>query len=67
MRGCGQGDDGCAVPLFAAGSSATRSYLDAKSGRLAMRVIAGRAGGVRLEVPKRGVRPTMDRVKAAIF
>src|SRR5206468_4911523 len=27
----------------------------------------GRAGGVRLAVPKRGVRPTMDRVKAAIF
>jgi 16S rRNA (guanine966-N2)-methyltransferase len=32
-----------------------------------MRIIAGRAGGVRLSVPKRGVRPTMDRVKAAIF
>jgi 16S rRNA (guanine966-N2)-methyltransferase len=32
-----------------------------------MRVIAGRAGGVRLSVPKAGVRPTMDRVKAAIF
>ena len=32
-----------------------------------MRVIAGSAGGVRLTVPKRGVRPTMDRVKAAIF
>jgi 16S rRNA (guanine966-N2)-methyltransferase len=32
-----------------------------------MRVIAGRAGGIRLAVPKRGVRPTMDRVKAAIF
>jgi 16S rRNA (guanine(966)-N(2))-methyltransferase RsmD len=32
-----------------------------------MRVIAGRAGGVRLAVPKSGVRPTMDRVKAAIF
>ena len=32
-----------------------------------MRVIAGRAGGVRLHVPKHGVRPTMDRVKAAIF
>ena len=32
-----------------------------------MRVIAGRAGGVRLAVPKCGVRPTMDRVKAAIF
>jgi 16S rRNA (guanine966-N2)-methyltransferase len=32
-----------------------------------MRVIAGSAGGVRLAVPKRGVRPTMDRVKAAIF
>ena len=32
-----------------------------------MRVIAGRAGGVRLNVPKTGVRPTMDRVKAAIF
>ena len=32
-----------------------------------MRVIAGRAGGVRLVAPKSGVRPTMDRVKAAIF
>jgi len=32
-----------------------------------MRVIAGSAGGVRLHVPRRGVRPTMDRVKAAIF
>ncbi len=32
-----------------------------------MRVIAGSAGGTRLAVPKRGVRPTMDRVKAAIF
>ena len=32
-----------------------------------MRVIAGTAGGIRLDVPKRDVRPTMDRVKAAIF
>jgi 16S rRNA (guanine966-N2)-methyltransferase len=32
-----------------------------------MRVVAGSAGGIHLEVPKRGVRPTMDRVKAAIF
>jgi 16S rRNA (guanine966-N2)-methyltransferase len=32
-----------------------------------MRVIAGFAGGIQLQVPKRGVRPTMDRVKAAIF
>jgi 16S rRNA (guanine966-N2)-methyltransferase len=32
-----------------------------------MRVIAGRAGGVRLVSPKNGVRPTMDRVKSAIF
>ena len=32
-----------------------------------MRVIAGSAGGTRLAVPKRGVRPTMDRVKGAIF
>jgi 16S rRNA (guanine966-N2)-methyltransferase len=32
-----------------------------------MRIIAGSAGGVRLAVPSRGVRPTMDRVKAAIF
>jgi len=32
-----------------------------------MRVIAGSAGGIRLDVPRRGVRPTMDRVKAAIF
>jgi len=32
-----------------------------------MRVIAGAAGGIQLDVPKNGVRPTMDRVKAAIF
>jgi 16S rRNA (guanine966-N2)-methyltransferase len=32
-----------------------------------MRVIAGSAGGLQLDVPKSGVRPTMDRVKAAIF
>lgn len=32
-----------------------------------MRVIAGTAGGLPLIVPKKGVRPTMDRVKAAIF
>jgi 16S rRNA (guanine966-N2)-methyltransferase len=32
-----------------------------------MRVIAGRAGGIRLDSPKSGVRPTMDRVKGAIF
>jgi len=32
-----------------------------------MRVIAGSAGGIRLAAPKSGVRPTMDRVKAAIF
>ena len=32
-----------------------------------MRVIAGNAGGLRLAVPKSGVRPTMDRVKGAIF
>ncbi|HEU0209762.1 MAG TPA: 16S rRNA (guanine(966)-N(2))-methyltransferase RsmD [Candidatus Udaeobacter sp.] len=32
-----------------------------------MRVIAGSAGGVRLAVPKCSIRPTMDRVKAAIF
>lgn len=32
-----------------------------------MRVIAGSAGGLQLKVPRNGVRPTMDRVKAAIF
>src|SRR5579864_6318760 len=32
-----------------------------------MRVIAGRAGGVQLVSPRSGVRPTMDRVKGAIF
>jgi 16S rRNA (guanine966-N2)-methyltransferase len=32
-----------------------------------MRVIAGSAGGLRLDVPKTAVRPTMDRVKGAIF
>src|SRR5207249_401792 len=33
----------------------------------AVRVIAGTAGGLQLKVPRSGVRPTMDRVKAAIF
>jgi 16S rRNA (guanine966-N2)-methyltransferase len=32
-----------------------------------VRVIAGTAGGLQLKVPRSGVRPTMDRVKAAIF
>jgi 16S rRNA (guanine966-N2)-methyltransferase len=32
-----------------------------------MRVIAGSAGGIRLAVPKTDLRPSMDRVKAAIF
>jgi 16S rRNA (guanine966-N2)-methyltransferase len=32
-----------------------------------MRVIAGSAGGIQLDVPTSGVRPTMDRVKGAIF
>ena len=32
-----------------------------------MRVVAGSAGGMQLLVPKTDVRPTMDRVKAAIF
>lgn len=32
-----------------------------------MRVIAGSAGGIQLDVPKNDIRPTMDRVKAAIF
>src|SRR4051812_10011070 len=32
-----------------------------------MRVIAGAAGGLPLIVPKTDIRPTMDRVKAAIF
>ncbi|MFA7344677.1 MAG: 16S rRNA (guanine(966)-N(2))-methyltransferase RsmD [Terrimicrobiaceae bacterium] len=32
-----------------------------------MRVIAGEAGGRPLKAPPEGVRPTMDRVKAAVF
>jgi 16S rRNA (guanine966-N2)-methyltransferase len=32
-----------------------------------MRIIAGDAGGRPLKAPPNGVRPTMDRVKAAIF
>jgi 16S rRNA (guanine966-N2)-methyltransferase len=32
-----------------------------------MRVVAGTSGGIRLVVPKNDIRPTMDRVKAAIF
>src|SRR5205085_2180739 len=32
-----------------------------------MRVIAGSAGGLPLQSPRTELRPTMDRVKAAIF
>lgn len=32
-----------------------------------MRVIAGSAGGIHLDAPKTGLRPTMDQVKGAIF
>lgn len=32
-----------------------------------MRVIAGSAGGLSLHAPGKGTRPTMDRVRAAIF
>ena len=32
-----------------------------------MRVVAGSAGGIQLLAPKTDLRPTMDRVKAAIF
>lgn len=32
-----------------------------------MRIIAGEAGGRPLKAPPDGVRPTMDRVKAAVF
>src|SRR5207247_4498477 len=64
------GRRGCArraiVLCFAGGSSAS-SYFNTNARLVAMRVIAGRAGGIRLAVPKRGVRPTMDRVKAALF
>jgi 16S rRNA (guanine966-N2)-methyltransferase len=31
------------------------------------RIIAGRAGSLRLEVPKAGTRPTSDRVREAVF
>ncbi|GAA2182074.1 16S rRNA (guanine(966)-N(2))-methyltransferase RsmD [Leucobacter tardus] len=31
------------------------------------RIIAGRAGSLRIEVPKSGTRPTSDRVREAIF
>jgi len=32
-----------------------------------MRVVAGSAGGLALQVPPEDIRPTMDRVKGAIF
>ena len=32
-----------------------------------MRIIAGQAGGLELSRPPADVRPTMDRVRAAIF
>ena len=32
-----------------------------------MRVIAGRAGGIRLKVPKRVARPSTDRLREALF
>ena len=32
-----------------------------------MRVVAGSAGGIPLQIPKHDLRPTMDKVKGAIF
>lgn len=32
-----------------------------------MRIVAGSAGGIPLHAPRTDIRPTMDRVKAAIF
>jgi len=32
-----------------------------------MRIIAGRAGGIRLKVPKRVTRPSTDRLREALF
>ncbi|HEY0790187.1 MAG TPA: RsmD family RNA methyltransferase, partial [Chthoniobacterales bacterium] len=32
-----------------------------------MRVIAGSAGGIRLQLPAHDLRPTMDRVREAVF
>lgn len=32
-----------------------------------MRVVAGLAGGIPLQIPKHDLRPTMDKVKGAIF
>ena len=56
-----------AIALCFAGGSPASSYFNTNASFVAMRVIAGSAGGIRLAVPKCGVRPTMDRVKAAIF
>ena len=50
----------------AAGAKTVRVAGCAKSGQFTMRVIAGRAGGVRLVSPKNGVRPALDRVKSTI-
>jgi 16S rRNA (guanine966-N2)-methyltransferase len=36
-------------------------------GRVPLRVVAGSVGGRRLVAPKRGTRPTADRVKEALF
>ena len=57
------------MPANAAGRLADACAHDpgAERGAVAMRVIAGTAGGMRLAVPETDVRPTMDRVKAAIF
>ena len=55
------------TPSAASEEALAGSQPNTKPGRVAMRVIAGSAGGIRLAVAKRGVRPTMDRVKAAIF
>ena len=48
-------------------TSSAKCLNEQSTAALQMRVIAGSAGGLPLHTPRTELRPTMDRVKAAIF
>lgn len=45
----------------------SRNHTPHPSPEFTMRVIAGSAGGLSLQAPGKGTRPTMDRVRGAVF
>jgi 16S rRNA (guanine966-N2)-methyltransferase len=57
-----------AAPKFTGSPPRTRVRAGARNvARVALRVIAGTAGGRKLVAPKGGTRPTTDRTKEALF